>query len=41
MLTITAQYKSSFYVRDVERADMAALNYGGVLDLRYAAVAAV
>lgn len=42
MLTITTtQYKSSFYVRAVEMAIMAALNYGGVLDSRSDAIVAV
>jgi len=41
MLTLLTQYKSSFYVRDVERANMAALNYGWVLDWRYDAIATV
>jgi hypothetical protein len=38
MLTITMQFKSSFYVRVVERANTVALNYGWVLDWRYDAV---
>jgi hypothetical protein len=41
MLTIRMQFKSSFYVRVVERANTAALNYGGVLDLRSNAIVAV
>jgi len=41
MLTITMQFKSSFYVRDVERTSMAALKYGRVLGWRYDVVVAV